>query len=398
MIHHLPLYGNITDISSAGTSKLTALCFDLASNTHIAHFIDLQTVFGGFDQKKREQGVESHILNQPVVATLSSSNNQFIVTECELLIHKANELKNLCSFSQVPTHAAMCENNDIVIVFNSSELCVFDENGAEKQRLSLSDKTTALALSSDGDTCAVGYQTGFVEVLKRTKGGLFRAVVKDSNSKGTNPVEMHKDSAVSALSILRYEDNRDWLLSFGEDRTVMQAHTEELIASEKATSGLHNGIVSGILSPISLNKVYTIAQDGEAKSWRRTQSKYPPATVHIVKKAQSCALVRFPIKDTNSKQMIDGKFLAIAGGDSEDSSVQFWSFETENDSDNLLTKEHVIQIGKDWIEHFANTTDENVQKHIITTIANWNVRFLDSLVNFAKNQKFQNNMISYFVY
>ena len=98
---HLPLYGKINSISSSGSHLLTTLCFDLESNTHLAHVIDLQKVFGAKNQAEREQAVASQKLNSPGVQCLSSKDNNYIITESEILSFSKKFKGSICFVSEL---------------------------------------------------------------------------------------------------------------------------------------------------------------------------------------------------------------------------------------------------------------------------------------------------------
>ena len=237
---HLPLYGKINSISSSGSHLLTTLCFDLESNTHIAHVIDLQKVFGSNSQADRERAVTSQKLSSPGIQCLSSKANHYIITEREILRYSDGGFETVTEdLSDISLSTCMYNGN--IILVHGKQASIISPNGDVKQTIDLRAEATSMAISENNKTLAFGFVDGFVEVYKLKK-STFESVRKQG-TRGSNPLIMHKDAAVTSLTIVRYDDNREWMFSFGEDRKAMQAHTEELIASERASTGLHQGLV-----------------------------------------------------------------------------------------------------------------------------------------------------------
>ncbi|MAA79528.1 MAG: hypothetical protein CL916_09735, partial [Deltaproteobacteria bacterium] len=379
---HLPLYGKINSISSSGSHLLTTLCFDLESNTHIAHIINLQKVFGASSQLDREQAVTSHTLNSPGVQSLSSKNNQYIITESEVLKYSDGAFVSIKDgLSNISLSECMYNGN--IILVQEEQVSILTPNGALAQTIELRAEATSMAISEDNRTLAFGFIDGFVEVFKQEHSG-FQPVKKDG-ARGANPLVMHKNAAVTSLAIVRYDDNREWMFSFGEDRKAMQAHTEELIASERASTGLHQGLVKAVISSSALERLHTISHDGEAKSWVRSNTKTRPATESVIKNVTSAAFVRFDMKDTKRQMMQKRNFLVVSGGSKADGTLEFWSF-ADDDSGKLAKKELQITTGMAWFDGFYKNEKEETRRHVIDTIGNWGIRFLDSLVNIAKRK------------
>ena len=379
---HLPLYGKINSISSSGSHLLTTLCFDLESNTHLAHVIDLQRVFGSTSQIDRENAVVTQKLNSPGVQCLSSKNNHYIVTEGEILRFDNGSFVTIKEgLSDISLSECMYNGN--LILVQGKQANIISPSGSIEQTIELRSEATSLAISEDNRTLAFGFIDGYVEVFDHGYSGF--SSVQKSGTRGSNPLVMHKDAAVTSLTILRYDDNREWMFSFGEDRKAMQAHTEELIASERASTGLHQGLVKGVISNSALDRLHTVSHDGEAKSWVRSNSRTRPATEFIIKNASSAAFVRFDMKDNKRKMMQKKNFLVVSGGADADGTLEFWSF-ADDDSGKLAKQELRITTGMAWFDSFYKNEKEETRRHVIDTIGTWGIRFLDSLVNIAKRK------------
>ena len=89
------------------------------------------------------------------------------------------------------------------------------------------------------------------------------------------------------------------LLFFGADRQAKQARVDELIPSVRATTGLHTGMVKGLVSNANTGRFYTVSQDGEAKAWLNTRKKSPPQTVYVDEDLQSATFLSLSAKRTN---------------------------------------------------------------------------------------------------
>lgn len=141
-----------------------------------------------------------------------------------------------------------CMYNGNVVLVHGKQTSIISPTGDVKQTIALRAEATSMTISENNQTLAFGFVDGFVEVNKLNN-STFESVQKQG-TRGSNPLVMHKDAAVTSLTILRYEDNREWMLSFGEDRKAMQAHTDELIASARASTGLHQGLVKSITTSL----------------------------------------------------------------------------------------------------------------------------------------------------
>ena len=398
---YLPLYGQIKSIASAGGSNLLSLSHDQETGVFTLYSFDIKTIIDSTSQNEREDAcievsLDALKKDEDPLYVLSSEDRDFLVAtggvydvdiSKRMLTHVISN--NNIDFAQIITNP---KTKDLAVIADGS-LCIYSPNKKKyklDKELSLSGLATALAVSTDGQTIAVGYESGQVEIFKKDgDGGDFSSI---PSSLGSNPIQMHKDGSVLNLALVRYEDNRQFIVSFGSDRRAMQAWTEELVPSSRADTGLHTGLVTGMISNANTGRFYTISQDGEAKSWLSTRKKMPPQTVFITDEIKSATFVTYQGK--RDKRRTEQKYLVAAGGSDLDSSIRFFDIEESSDDNatggQIASQSLELLIGKDWSQEFQDGDSslpdkhkEAVQEHVINVVSGWGPRFLDVLKSFA---------------
>lgn len=401
---YLPLYGQFKSIAGAGNSQIVALLTDKESGNSTVWALDVKALFDANTKTQREESCVSISLDavsqdDDVVRVLASETSSFVVSKNAVykIDVKDNNLDKVLSVADI----------DFVEIIQDTELAIIADNTlhiyapkkskyASEQKIALSKSqgnVTAFAVSTDGLRIAVGYDSGMVEMFHRKSAGVDFASVQISGDTGaTNPMQMHKDGSVLNLTIIRYDDNKEYVVSFGSDRKAMQARVDACVPDVRADNGLHEGFVTGVVSHANTGRFYTVSQDGQAKAWINTRKKQPPQTVDLTANIQSATMVQFCLDSDKSKK--EKKYLVVAGGTGLDTSLSLCRIEEATDDNptggQIGTSEFSVNIGANWFKYYKNGNPKNsteevteIQSSIISTISQWGYRFLDSLVEFA---------------
>ena len=298
---YLPIYGKIKSIASAGDSKMLSLSHDKDSGVYSLHSLNVHEILLATTQFQREENCVSIPLdglekNEDPLYVLASEDHNFLVTENGIYAVDSvqQSIKEIISVGKVLFCGIVndIKSQDLALISND-ELCIYSKKRTKytkEQGLPLSGSATALSISTDGKWIAVGYENGTVEVFGKGK-------TKFSSVPGSmepNPIPMHKNGSVKNLAIVRYDGfKKPFVVSFGADRQVRQARVDELMPSVRATTGLHTGMVKGLVSNANTGRFYTVSQDGEAKAWLNTRKKSPPQTVYVNEDLQSATFLSF---------------------------------------------------------------------------------------------------------
>ena len=180
------------------------------------------------------------------------------------------------------------------------------------------------------------------------------------------------EGAVTAIGFV-HADNKDYLLSYGQDLKLSQARLDDLEPMPRSSKGkgLHTQPVGHLITG-PLGRFYTLGQDGAVKSWQDAFSNQRPANVDGLGALIDGAIINDPRQSKRGAWSVNPVLALLT-----DDALTFYGLESEPQVDHEVDRGKLTEAlrgidgAEAWAKHRLSDREESTRASALSVISAW---------------------------